>query len=78
MKFSIRTPILTHLPDTYHSVACILWGAIAKSQTGCISFDGFRAALDSLIAAGTWKFVSSQRKIQNVPITALDLGDVSI
>lgn len=77
VQFSSKSPLDNYLLPTYEAACKMLRSLTSRAMTGCITFDGWSAALGAPILGVTWHFVDTDWRLRCIPIAALNLGDAA-
>ena len=77
MKYSSKDVFEKYLVPTYQSVCAILKREATAASTGCITLDGWSAALGAPILGVTWHFVDNAWRLRSIPIAMLNTGAAS-
>lgn len=74
IQFASKDMTEKTLFDTYAAVCRILRRSVTDARTGCITVDGWSAALGAPILGMTWHYIDKQWNMRCVPIATLNMG----
>lgn len=77
MLFSSKETFESFLIPTYKSICRFLRREATSASVGCITLDGWSAALGSPVLGVTWHFVDDDWRLRCIPISALNTGTAS-
>ena len=77
MQFSSKEPVERHLIPTYYAICDLLSDMATSALTGCLTVDGWSAALGTPILGMTWHFIDDQWRMKSVPVSLLNTWTAS-
>lgn len=77
MYFVSKLPLERYLGPTYSAVCALLRQSANALRTGCLTIDGWSAALGAPILGITWNFIDEYWRQKFLPLTTLNRGTAS-